>query len=34
VAALFTFAASRAYSPFADGGARMFTSGQRGPDHK
>lgn len=34
VIGLVTLAASRSYSPFADGGARMFVSGQRGPDHK
>lgn len=34
VIGLVTFAAARSYSPFASGGARMFVSGQRGPDHK
>ena len=34
VVALFTFAAARSYSPFADGGPRMFVSGVRGPTHK
>lgn len=34
VIALFTFAAARSYSPFADGGARMFAQTARGPTHK
>lgn len=34
VIALFTVAAQRRYSPFADGAARMFVGAARGPDHK
>ena len=34
VVALFATAASRSYSPFADGGSRAFVGGARGPTHK
>lgn len=34
VVLLFAFATARSYSPFADGGQRMFVSGARGPTHK